>query len=407
VAFEKMKYCIIVPDGSADHPQEELKGRTPLDVARTPNMDRVAKEGKVGLVRTIPEGVTPASDVANLSLLGLDPKRYYTGRAPLEAASMGIELSPEDWAFRCNLVTVFQGVLTDYSAGHITTREARILIDLLNSELGSEEVSFHAGVGYRHLLVCKGKDFSKLETVPPHDIIGRKFEVHLPKGKNQEILIEIMGKAAALLEDHDVNAVRRDLGENPANMIWLWGQGKKPDLPSFTEKFGIAGAAISAVDLIKGIAIYLGWDIINVPGATGYLDTNYAGKGSAAIEALLNYDLVYVHIEAPDEASHNGDVGEKIRAIENIDREIVGPVLEALESKHRPFRLLVVPDHATPIESRTHSSEPVPFAMCGEGVASIREVTFTEANGRESDLSLESGKDLMIYFLALEEDAGE
>ena len=394
-----MKYVIIIPDGMADHPQPSLKGKTPLEIARTPNMDQVALAGRVGLVETIPKDISPGSDVANLSLLGYDPHVYYSGRAPLEAASMGIELADADWAIRCNLVTVFEGQMLDFASGHIRSLEARILIDFLNRELGGKDVIFYPGVSYRHLVVIRGKDFAKLETIPPHDIIGKKFEKFLPRGRGSEFLIELMGKSAALLEDHEVNVVRRDLGENPANMIWLWGQGRKPTFPTFQEKYGIKGAAISAVDLIRGIAKYLGWDSIDVPGATGYYDTNYAGKGLAAVQALDRYDLVYVHIEAPDEASHNGHLQEKITAIENIDRHIVGPILSALEARREPYRLLVLPDHATPIDTRTHSREPVPFALCGEGVDAARKFPFTEAGACSSDLFIESGMALMDYFL--------
>jgi len=397
-----VKYVIIVPDGMGDYPQKELGGRTPLETARTPNFDAIAKRGRIGIVQTIPEGLPPGSDVANLSLLGYDPKKYYTGRAPLEAASIGIELDESDWAFRCNLVTVFNEKLTDYSAGAISSKEAKVLIKLLGDALGTETISFHPGLSYRHLTVFHGLDFSGLETVPPHDIMGREFSPHFPRGPGSDILVELMGKSNALLEEHEINVVRRDLGENPANMIWLWGQGQAPKqpLPKFEKVYKVRGAAVCAVDLIKTLARFLGWHVYDVPGADGGINTNFEGKGRVAVDALDDYDLVFVHVEAPDEASHQGSLQNKIAALENIDRFIAGPVLSALERRDDPYRIMILPDHYTPISKRTHSREPVPFAICGDGFEFQSGAAFTEKNAHENAFVINEGHLLMGYFLS-------
>ncbi|MCX5670935.1 MAG: cofactor-independent phosphoglycerate mutase [Planctomycetota bacterium] len=348
-----MKYAIIIPDGAADRPAKALVDRTPLEVARLPNMNRIAAEGRLGTVQTIPAGLAPGSDVAILSLLGYDPTKHYTGRAPLEAVARGIELGPDDWVFRCNFVTVADEEMMDYSAGHIRTPEAQVLIAALEDRFGSDSLRFYAGVGYRHLVVIKGERFD-VRTTPPHDIMGQPIKRHLPKGKNARRLKELMDASREVLAEHPINNVRRDLGENPATQVWLWGEGRRPTLESFAERWHLRGAAITAVDLVRGIAKLVGWDVIEVEGATGYYDTNYAGKANAAIEALKDHDLAVVHVEAPDEAGHNGDAREKVKALEAIDREIVGPVLAALESAGQPWRILVSPDHETPLELRTH-----------------------------------------------------
>jgi len=394
-----MNYAIVIPDGAADRPSDALNGHTPLEVARLPHMDRIATEGRLGTVQTIPRKLDPGSDVAILSLLGYDPTKHYTGRAPLEAVARHIPLESDDWVFRCNLVTVADEEMVDYSAGHITSQEAEVLIAALQDQLGSETVRFYAGVGYRHLLVVRGEAF-KVRTVAPHDIMGESIQAHLPKGKRAAQLKELMEASRGVLADHPVNKVRRDLGENPATQIWLWGQGQRPTLASFNERWHLRGAAITAVDLVRGIARLIGWDIIEVEGATGYIDTNYAGKGRAAIEALKSHDLVVVHIEAPDEAAHDGDARAKVRALEAIDREIVGPILKTLEASDRPWRILVAPDHETPLDLRTHDREPVPFAMMGTGLAPARPGgPMTEAEARKTGMHVPVGHELIEYFL--------
>lgn len=393
-----MKYCLIVPDGMADFPVSRLKGQTPLEVARTPNMDRAAAEGLLGQARTIPGRMTPGSDVAIMSVMGYDPREYYTGRGPLEAADMGIELGEDDWAVRCNLVTADGGAIVDFSAGHITNPEAELLIQVLNKELGTETISFHAGTSYRHLMLYRGEEPLGVETMPPHDIMGQPIVENLPRGRLAEMLIDLMDRSMGLLDDHEVNQVRRDLGKNPANMIWLWGQGKRPAMEPFVEKYGRKGAIISAVNLVRGMGRLLGWDVIRVPGATGYTDTDYAAKGRHAVEALARFDLVFVHIEAPDEASHEGDVGAKVRAIERVDSAVVGPVMDAVAT-HPGLRLLVLPDHVTSVESRKHERGLVPFAMWGRGVKAESGRSFGERSAARTEVLWEAGHDLMASFV--------
>ncbi len=391
------KYAIIVPDGAADEPLEEFDNKTVLEAAETPNMDKISTQGRQGLVRTIPEDMEPGSDVAQMSLLGYDPRTFYTGRAPIEAVARNIKLSTDDWVFRCNLVTIADGKMADHSAGHISTEEAKALIIELNEQLGNEKCQLYPGVSYRHLLVFQGLDFD-VQTYPPHDCIGRKIEKILPRGKGAEILIDLMARSQQLFSNHDINRVRRDLDENQVSSIWLWGQGKKTLMESFKKRFGINGATITAVDLARGLSKLIGFDLIEVPGATGFIDTNYEGKASAAIEALDKYDLVFVHIEAPDEASHNGNAEMKKKAVEQIDKYIVGPVLEALQN-YESWRILVMPDHPTPISSKAHSSEPVPFAMAGDNISGILHTTFSEANAAESGFRIDNGFEIMEYFL--------
>jgi len=393
------KYVIIVPDGAADEPIEQLDNKTVLEVAETPNMDRISAEGRQGLACTVPEGMEPGSDVAQMSLLGYDPRQYYSGRASIEAVAQNVNLSSEDWVFRCNLVTIADDKMVDHSAGHISTEEAAQLIRELNEQLGSKQIRFHPGVSYRHLVVFKGVDFD-VQTYPPHDYIGTPKDKILPRGKNSEILIDLMARSNQLFSNHDINKVRADLGENPASSIWLWGQGKKTQMESFEKRFGIKGAAITAVDLVRGLAKLIGFELINVPGATGFVDTNYEGKAAAAAEALSKYDLVFVHIEAPDEASHVGNLEMKKKAIEQIDKYVVGPLLAALE-KYNVWRILVLPDHPTPLRSCAHSSEPVPFAMAGAGVTGVLHKPFSEANAAESGFRIENGFEIMEYFLKI------
>ena len=394
------KYVIIVPDGAADEPLDCFDGQTILEAAETPHMDRIAVEGRQGLVRTVPSGMTPGSDVALMSLLGYDPAQSYTGRAPIEAIAQQIPLAPDDWVFRCNLVTCADGLMADHSAGHISTKEAREIIDELKAALESKSVTFYPGVSYRHLCVISGIDFSKVTTQPPHDILGQKVAKHRPKGKHADFLNDLMARSEQLFENHPINRVRRDLGENPVSTIWLWGQGQKALLERFSKKYGKHGAAITAVDLVRGLARLIGFDLIPVEGATGYVDTNYAGKGQAAIRALENYDMVFVHIEAPDEAGHSGNPQQKKKAVELIDKFIVGPVYDALR-QYESYRILVLPDHPTPVDIRSHVAGPVPFAMAGTGVKGVLQKPFCERHGQESGFVIENGADMMEFFLKI------
>jgi len=391
------KYVVIIPDGAADEPLVQFDGKTPLESAQTPNMDRVSREGRQGMVRTVPEGMEPGSDVAQMSLLGYDPLRHYRGRAPIEAAAREIELKPDDWVFRCNLVTIADGKMADHSAGHISSEEAGSLIDALRAQIDDARLSLHTGVSYRHLLVFGGVEFD-VRTYPPHDHIGTAVEKLLPRGKGAEHLIDLMNLSQQVFADHDVNKVRCDLGENQVSSIWLWGQGKQARLESFAKRFHLTGAAITAVDLVRGLAKLVGFSLIEVPGATGFVDTDYAGKGAAAVAALEDYDLVFVHIEAPDEASHISNAELKRKAIEQIDQHVVGPVLDALEGQES-WRLLVLPDHPTLVRDGAHSSAPVPFAMAGTGVTGRLNASFGETNAVQSGFRIEKGHELMEYFL--------
>lgn len=360
-----MKYLVLLGDGMADEPLEALDGKTPLEYASTPNMDKLAAAGEIGLAETVPEGFHPGSDVANLSVFGYNPSECYTGRSPLEAASMHVELGPNDVAFRLNLVDIMHHYgklyMADFAAGHISTEEAKQIIATLQEELGNEQFEFYPGVSYRHLMVWRnGKD--QMEFVPPHDIINQSIEDKMPKGEGADELIHLMNSAQMLLNNHPVNIKRTHDGKAPANSIWLWGHGKAPQMETYKEKFGLSGAVISAVDLIKGIGIYAGLEIIDVPGATGYIDTNYQGKAEAAIEALSRHDFVYLHVEAPDEAGHSGDLEEKIKAIELFDAQVVGTIL-AQADQLKDFRVLVLPDHPTPVELRTHTPDAVPYIL--------------------------------------------
>lgn len=393
-----MKYAVLVGDGMADYPVSELKGKTPLEFSRTPNMDLIAKSGSGGKALTIPKGMEPGSDVANLSALGFDPKEYYSGRGPLEAASMDINLESNEIAFRCNLVTVCGGVMDDYSAGHIPTKESVVLMEILNKELQSEGVKFYPGVSYRNLMIIKedllGSGRGVLKCVPPHDISGRKIKRYLPKGKGALKLRNIMEKSVDILTKHEINQIKLDLKENPANMIWLWGQGKKSQLPLFKESFGVTAGIISAVGLLKGIGKTLGMEVIDVPGATGYYDTDYNAKAKYAIDALNRLDLIFVHVESPDEAGHNGDLRNKILAIENFDDKIVGPIWRSLKANGE-YRILVLPDHPTPLKLRTHVADPVPFALCGKGVSRDDMMIFTEKGAGKGSFGIVPGHKLM------------
>ncbi len=413
-----MKYAIVIPDGCADEPQAALGGKTPLQAAHTPNMDRIAREGRLGLSNNVPQSLTPASDVATLSLFGYDPLKYYTGRAPLEAAAMGIVLGPHDWAIRCNLVFIEHAqlgdpgdvpgdvrdeIMRDFTAGHIKPEEGRELIAALQTELGRPGLEFHAGVSYRNLLICRaaepGPFSAETKTQPPHDIPDQPIARFLPRGPGAELLRELMDRSRPILAGHPTNIRRMTRGDRPATQIWLWGQGQAPQLPPFAQQYGKRGAIISAVDLVRGVGVLLGWRRIDVAGATGYLDTDYAAKGRAAVAALHEHDLVCVHVEAPDEASHEGDANAKVRALEEIDRRIVGPLLEALP-RLGAWRILVSPDHRTLLRTRAHAHGAVPFALAGTGVNPAGLPAYDEDAAARSPFFFEQGCDLMRTFLA-------
>ncbi len=394
-----MKYVIVIPDGAADLPQETLGGKTPLQVANIPNMDVIATTGRIGTVSNIPDDKPAGSDVAILSVLGYDPSEYYTGRAPLEAAALKIPVTDNDWIFRCNLVTIIDGIMEDNSAGNISTEESASIIKDLQVGLTGAGVQLYPGVAYRHILTVAGK--MKVTTIPPHDILGKPIAKNLPTGTGSKKLREVMDMANIILKTCDINAVRRDLGENEATDIWLWGQGKMPTLTPFVDRFGLRGAAITAVDLVRGISMLIGWDVLEVEGATGYVETNYAGKGQRAIEAIDDYDLVFVHIEAPDEAGHNADSDGKIRALEQIDKHIVGPVMEKLKTQGDDWRIMVLPDHPTPLDVRTHTRTPVPFAIAGKRMEQVITGQFDEVTAEESDLYIPKGSSLMEFFLTV------
>jgi 2,3-bisphosphoglycerate-independent phosphoglycerate mutase len=391
------KFAIIIPDGAADYPIEQLGNKTALETADKPNMDAISRQGRLGTVRTIPEGMEPGSDVAQMSLLGYDPRMYYTGRAPIEAVARNVQLAPTDWVFRCNLVTFADGIMADHSAGHISTEEGAKLIEELNAQVANDKIRFYTGVSYRHLLVLKDFDID-VKTCPPHDYIGKPVEKILPRGKGADFLIDLMARSQQFFQNHEINKVRADLHENPVSSIWLWGQGKKARLDSFQKRFGLKGAIITAVDLVRGLAKLIGFDLIEVPGATGFIDTNFQGKGQAAVKALDEYDIVVVHIEAPDEASHNGNAEQKKKAIEQIDKHIVGPVYEAIQN-FPAWRIMVLPDHPTPVKTGAHCGDPVPFAMAGTNVGSVLQAAFTETNAAASGLHIDNGFELMEYFL--------
>jgi 2,3-bisphosphoglycerate-independent phosphoglycerate mutase len=399
-----MKYIVLLGDGMADYPLKELGDKTPLQAAHTESMDAIAAKGTLGMVQTIPPGLSPGSDIANLSILGYDPRRYLTGRAVYEAASAGVKLTTGDVAFRCNLVTLGKQdstiIMEDYSAGHISTEEAKRIISDLDRRLGNGQIRFYPGVSYRHLMVWK-EGVDTVETTPPHDISGKEIALYLPRGKGSDTLNTIMAEAKAILQDSPVNRERTAASKPPANAIWLWGQGKPITLPTFREKYGLGGSVISAVDLIKGIGITLGLSPIEVPGATGYLDTNYQGKAEHALKALEDKDFVFVHVEAPDEASHSGNLANKIRAIEDFDRKVVKTVLDGLK-RFPEYRVMVLPDHRTPIVRKTHTAEPVPFAFLSSKDANKfprNDAAFSELAAQESGLFVEQGCSLMDLFI--------
>jgi 2,3-bisphosphoglycerate-independent phosphoglycerate mutase len=396
-----MKYLILVGDGMGDHPLDEFGGRTPLEIAETPAIDELCHNGEFFLNRTVPDGFPPGSDVANLSLLGYDPARYYTGRAPLEAAAMGIRLANNETAFRCNFVTLDRPgdgriTMVDFAAGHITTAEGHQLIAALQRECTDNIFHFHPGVSYRNLVVVSG-EYPELATVPPHDWIEKDVTAHWQRYLADERWHSLLSRASATLDAHPVNRQRIRDGKNPANAIWLWGEGKMPTAPTLTERFRIKGSMISAVDLLKGLGVIAGLSVLNIPGATGYLDTNYEGKADAAIAALAGgEDFVFVHLEAPDEAGHQGSAEAKIQAIEDFDSRIVRPIVGALRAAGTDFRVVVTMDHFTPITLRTHSSDPVPTLLYDSretGLKSRRQFTERECldHDRQHDNALAQG----------------
>ncbi len=360
-----MKYLILVGDGMGDRPLPELEGRTVLEAAPTPHMDRLAREGRLGLARTIPPGKDPGSDTANMSLMGFDPAVYHTGRSPIEAAAMGVELGPRDIAFRCNLVTLArqegQTLMADYAAGHLDSASAAQFISALDQALGRDGLKFYPGVSYRHLLVWRDGPLEAL-TVPPHDRTGQGVDDVLDQGGESARVNELVRASWEVLAGHPLNQLRRHEGKPEVNSIWLWGQGTKPSLPTFQERFGLTGFTVSAVDLIKGLGLLAGLKAVDVPGATGFLDTDYAGKVRAVVEGLKDSDIAFLHVEAPDEAGHSGKLELKLRAVEEFDRQVVGPVLDGLAGLG-PHRVLLATDHYTPLEVKTHTAEPVPYVI--------------------------------------------
>ncbi|MBU0533358.1 MAG: cofactor-independent phosphoglycerate mutase [Candidatus Omnitrophica bacterium] len=395
-----MKYIMLIGDGMADRKIANRGHKTPLQLAKTPNMDKLAKEGECGMVKTLQPELPKGSDVAIMSLLGYDPKKFYTGRGPLEALNLGINLKTKEIAFRCNFVTVLDNKLIDYSGGHISLKEAKILIEILQQKLGNNQFSFYAGLSYRNIMVVRrnlGILLDNLETRPPHDVTGAPLTDILPKGKSSAILRRIMQKSYELLKDHPINIKRQKRKENPANMIWLWGEGEKPDLPSFYKEYGKKGAVISAVDIVKGIGKAIGMESIFVKNATGFLDTNYRGKVNAAIKAIKTKDFVLVHLEAPDEAGHLGNVNLKIKAIELFDKKIVGEILKYVLKSKDEYKIFVGCDHATPVMLKTHTDEAIPFVIWGDkrnGCVSYDEIAISA-----SSLYFEKGYKLMEYFL--------
>lgn len=398
-----MKYIVILCDGMADEPLESLGGRTPLEAARTPGMDRLAGKSEIGMVRTVPEGMAPGSDTANLSVIGYDPRKYYSGRSPLEALSIGADMAADDVSFRCNLVTLSENEekyedrhILDHSSGEISTAEAAELMEALKTGLQREGYAFYTGISYRHLLIqSKGK---VVDLTAPHDILTKRIGEYLP---GDPVLREMMVKSYDILKDHPVNIKRREQGKNPANSAWFWGAGTRPALISFEKKNGVKGAMISAVDLLKGIAVGAEMDNITVEGANGGLDTNYAGKGQAAVNALIRdgYDFVYVHIEAPDEMGHQGSAENKILAIERIDEKIICPVVQAFQEAGTDFRMLILPDHPTPVRVRTHTGDPVPYLLYDSTENVNGPDTYSEKTGAQTGIYVAEGYTLLSRLL--------
>lgn len=400
-----MKYIIFLCDGMADYPVDSLGGKTPLSVANNPNMDELCKKGELGLVKTVAEHLSPGSDVANLSVMGYDPDIYYTGRSPLEALSIGVNLKDKDVTFRANVVTLSDEenyadkTMIDYSSGEITTEEAHILINYLKENMSFNKIELYGGTSYRHLLVWDGGS-TDINLTPPHDISDKKVTDYLPRGQGADILLEIMKKSHELLSNHPINKDRIARGLNPANSLWIWGEGTKPMLSDFTEKYGISGTMISAVDLLKGIGNGTKMEVLEVEGATGNIDTNFDGKASAAIDAFRRgTDFVYIHMEAPDECGHHGDIEGKIRSIELIDEKVIKPVVDFLKSTGEDFRVLITPDHPTPIALKTHIRDAIPFVIYDSRNDTGSGLDYTEENAKSTGLYIEPGYKLMEKLL--------
>lgn len=396
-----MKYVIVIPDGCADQPQTALDGRTPLQAAQLPSMDSVAKRGIVGRANHTPAHLTAGSAVANMSLLGYDPNENFTGRAPLEAAAQGIEMGPDDWAIRCNLVTIIDQIMQDFTADHISSDEACELLKTAAAHTPDAELEFLPGVSYRNLLLYRGSQApfsSETRATPPHDLTDKPVGDDFPRGPGSTLLSELMSHSVQWFSDHPVNQQRIAAGKQPATNLWLWGLGQQPQLASFASLHDLRGAMITAVDLLRGLASLIGWERIEVPGATGYLDTNYSAKGEYAIQALQEFDLVCVHVEAPDEASHEGDVMKKVESLQEIDRCIVQPLLSELE-QHPDWRLMITPDHPTFLSTKTHSHGDVPFAICGSNVSPDESVEYNELTAASSTLAFTNGFELMPQFI--------
>lgn len=395
-----MKYVVIIGDGMADYPLEELDNKTPLQSADIPNMDQLAYEGVNGFLRTIPPNMEPGSDVANLAIMGYNPKTYYTGRGPLEAASIGIEIKNGEVAFRCNLITEEDGLLIDFNADHISTPESKKIIETLN-HVFKENGKFYTGISYRNLFLFKDKRSAMLKSTPPHDVVGENIKNNLIQPFDNEIAQElnnIMMDSKLVLEKHPVNQERIKNGKKPANMVWLWGQGLKPLMNPFKSKYGLEGATITGVDLIKGIGIYLGLENIEVPGATGYFDTDYHAKARYALKGLKNNDIIFIHVEAPDEAGHAGDIEEKIRAIESIDSKIVGKLLDELP-QFNDYALSILPDHATPINVKTHTNDPVPYAMMSTNNIGDEVRFYDEFSAKGGSMDIRPGHEFINSFI--------
>lgn len=400
-----MKYLVLLCDGMADRPVDELGGVTPMAKAHKPNMDALAKKSEVGLVKTVADGLKPGSDVANLSVLGYDPAVYYSGRSPLEAGSIGIDMKPTDVSLRCNLVTLSDEenyadkTIIDYCAGDISTAEARILVDSLKEAFDDDEFTLYAGVSYRHCLIWANGTLDLGTLTPPHDITGKPIKEYLPKHPNARKLLKMMQKSYDVLKDHPLNLERVKRGERPANSMWFWGEGVRKPLSSFSEKYGVSGAMISAVDLLKGIGKFAGMKVINVEGATGYLDTNFEGKAKAAIDAFASgSDFVYIHVEAPDECGHRHEIENKVKAIELIDEKILGPVLKALEG-YDDFKIMILPDHPTPLSLRTHTNDPVPYMIYHKKGERLGVDVLSEENAAKTGIFEPIGHELMSRFI--------
>lgn len=401
------KYVVLLCDGMADYPVEELGNKTPMGASHTPNMDRLAEKSTIGLVKSVADGLKPGSDVANLSILGYDPAVYYSGRSPLEAGSIGIDMKPSDVSFRCNLVTLSDEesyedkTILDYCADDISTEEAKVLIDYLAQHFNSDEFQLYSGVSYRHCLIWNNGTLDVGTLTPPHDITGKPIKEYIPNSPNAAKLYDMMVKSYALLKDHPVNKAREAAGKRPANSMWFWGEGVRKALMPFEEKYKLKGSMISAVNLLKGIGKFSGMNVVDVPGATGYIDTNFDGKAQACISELSKgQDFVYIHVEAPDECGHRHEIENKKRSLELIDEKILGPVLEALE-QYDDYKVLICPDHATPLSLKTHTNDPIPFMMYHKAEEVKGQPEFTEETAKASGLFVDKGHTLMQMFFEL------